>query len=781
MKRLRLLSFILFFLNHAVGQVNISSFKNLDDWEVNYYNIAAISGNRLVLANGIGNGDRFIQYKNIIDPSEKIITSIDFTMDKVGILKFGKLSINKYYLSNPPVITLDLTGHLQLVTYDGTIQATSATSIPINAGNKYKLIFQFNRDTCFGTAINLTTGSTATVMKLATTLYADFQITNTSRIIIYTYSGQQSISNFTVIKGDQQNADVMYEGDSKSHGAGITNITKRFADIYATATGKKVVVMAGNGDGTAEVLASTNTVIALSPKITRLCVGRNDLANKVDASVWQANYRAIVKTRKDAGRIVEHILPIPEPNLDQTPLRNFILNDPDFINDKKYDVTPVWNIVTDVFDDKVHPNDVGNPKIADVIIKNESNVVVPPIVVPPPVVVKDTSNILSIAYSKNYGIVPNVNFIDNTAPIQAFIDDCVAKNIRVAMLTLGQYYNKGSLLIHKKGTFVTLEFRGESSMWDSNIGSEIIYTGTQGFALGIQNGKGCSIRKMTFKGVFNPPFQNDKAKFYNCKLEEYTDGVCSQKRYAPHAAIIINPFPNLPGQTPPDGGYVELQKYFGMYPNFSSQTGSTAIEIDEVSISNFVLGIGSSVNGFTENSEILSYHNIQIEKCALGFSGGQAQEKGNVISNYACWDGHTLFATGVFGRPKEAGNWTLLYGNIAQMAQFIDNNSEGYFATNIDYLKAETVARFGTYSSRLYCTADHIDFDIALPDEDKAGNQIVITSWGESEAFSQVHINGNFRYYGRPELPIKIKGNPVIDPHNFSGKILRDSTVFSHN
>jgi hypothetical protein len=54
---------------------------------------------------------------------------------------------------------------------------------------------------------------------------------------------------------------------------------------------------------------------------------------------------------------------------------------------------------------------------------------------------------------------------------------------------------------------------GESSFWDANMGSEIYTAFTNTFAIGIQNGKGCKIRKLKITGQFSPPNTNDRKKF----------------------------------------------------------------------------------------------------------------------------------------------------------------------------------------------------------------------------------------------------------------------------
>jgi hypothetical protein len=266
------------------------------------------------------------------------------------------------------------------------------------------------------------------------------------------------------------------------------------------------------------------------------------------------------------------------------------------------------------------------------------------------------------------------NSVSNDAgAIQKSINTCIKNNLRTVFIPAGRYKISKPLLISSGGIepvdggFCTLELLGESSFWDSNMGSELYPDFKNTFAIGIKNGKGCKIRKLKIVGQFNPPNTNDPKKFFNTSFEDFTDHACRDSRYSPYAAIVIDPFTNLPTDPlPADGGYPGLTALYGKAKNFSTQTGSTGTEIEELSIRGFVIGICSSPNGLTRNAEITLINKIQFENCKLAISGGQDQEKGNVISNIYCWGGtHTMFATGLYGSVRQAGNWNIEHANLA--------------------------------------------------------------------------------------------------------------------
>lgn len=364
------------------------------------------------------------------------------------------------------------------------------------------------------------------------------------------------------------------------------------------------------------------------------------------------------------------------------------------------------------------------------------------------------------------------NNIDDYNAIQKSINTCLKNNIRTVFLPVGRYkISKPLIILNSAGSFCTLEMLGESSFWDSNIGSELYPSFNNTFAIGIQNGKGCKIRKLKIKGLFSPPNSNDRHKFFNTSFENFTDNICRDSRYSPYAAIVIDPFTNLSSnKIPSDGGYPGLLSYYGLFNRFSTNTGSTGIEIDEMIINNFVVGICSSPNGLTRNAEITIINKVQFENCKLCISGGQDQEKANIISNIYCWGGtHTIFATGLYGGERMAGNWNIDHANIAgAVVRFIYNDQHGYFPTYISHVFAESLGTWGTINSELACEISdcHIDFEYPKV----AGEQTLITSWGENI----VYRSCNFRYYGE-KTPMKIEGNCVFEHCYFSGPIVKKS------
>ena len=376
------------------------------------------------------------------------------------------------------------------------------------------------------------------------------------------------------------------------------------------------------------------------------------------------------------------------------------------------------------------------------------------------------------------------NNTDDYAAIQKAINTCIKNNLRTVYFPVGRYRISRPLIIrgapaagedntkNDLRSFCTVELLGQASFWDSNSGSEIFASFNNSFAIGIQNGKGCKVRKLKISGLFIPPSSADTHKFYSMAFDDFKDGKCRDSRYSPYAAIVIDPFTNLASdKLPADGGYPGLSDYYGKSGKLRTQSGSTGTELEELSISGFVVGICSSPNGLTRNAEITIINKVQFSNCKLCISGGQDQEKGNVVSNIYCWGvTHTIFATALYGSPRMAGNWSIDHVNLAgAVVRFIFNDQHGYFPTNISHVYAESIGSFGVFNSELACEVSDCIFDFTYPEI--AGQQVLLTAYGENVLFRSC----NFRYYGQ-KTPLLMLGNCVFEHCYFSGPVVKTKT-----
>jgi len=163
-----------------------------------------------------------------------------------------------------------------------------------------------------------------------------------------------------MILNNYKNINLLTIGDSKTEGYYCDDFANRFSDLWASNNPtKKIQVSAGSGNVTQDILNNMTEILLQNPRKVILFIGRNDLANSVPQSTWEANYQSIVSQLEAAGVQVWHQLPTPETVFNQSDLTTFINGN--YINILA--VPGTWNAATDNVADGVHPNIAGNLKI----------------------------------------------------------------------------------------------------------------------------------------------------------------------------------------------------------------------------------------------------------------------------------------------------------------------------------------------------------------------------------------------------------------------------------
>lgn len=292
-----------------------------------------------------------------------------------------------------------------------------------------------------------------------------------------------------------------------------------------------------------------------------------------------------------------------------------------------------------------------------------------------------------------------------------------------------------------KYTACTIHIFGESSFWDSGTGTTLEYTGTSGFALGLQLNKGSEINNLILKGQFKAPAGNDST-YYNIPFDKYKDanGICDDL----YAGIVID------------------------YDGTKNSGGSTGLKLHDLSVGNFTINYLISPNGKTFNADILLFENIRCGDAKVGFANGQAQEKGNVIRGIYSWGSvHTLFSSGRYGK-KQAGSYTIDGGNIAgRCIRLFDLTQAGWYNTNISNIYAESIASVGHVSTQIPVSISNSTFHFVY--SSVIGKQTLFSCNSEKVAFT----NCIFRYYGRKD-PMLIRGNCTFTNCHFSGPRVKE-------
>jgi hypothetical protein len=350
---------------------------------------------------------------------------------------------------------------------------------------------------------------------------------------------------------------------------------------------------------------------------------------------------------------------------------------------------------------------------------------------------------------------------DSKPAIQAAID-CVIRNnanLKTIFFPCGTYTINSQLIAQNwtgtNYTFLTINLEGETSYGEAFSGSKIIANFKNTFALGIQLGKGCKVKNLYIQGGFTPPFTSG-FNFYSCTFDNFKDATCNDNTNAPYSAIVIDPFSLTSSQIPVGGGYPGLSSF---YRGTGGNGGSTAIEIEDVFILGFVVGICLGPSGFTRNNEVHKFHKLQFRNCKLCISGNSDQDRTNVVEQVFCWGGtHTIFATGLYG-AQTPGNWNISHLNVAGVVnQIVYNNEGGYYPSYFSNLNCESLGKFGTLSGEQPSVVENSSFDFASYDTISG-----LVDW-HAEIFGGVITfkSCSLRMYGTRK-PVSIKGRCIFE------------------
>lgn len=241
-------------------------------------------------------------------------------------------------------------------------------------------------------------------------------------------------------------------------------------------------------------------------------------------------------------------------------------------------------------------------------------------------------SLTKVTYSMIEGAIVNVRdfgavgdgIVDDTAALQSAIDFAVA-NQKIVSIPSGQYKITNSLIIGTwNGTswaagWASMSLIGDNYAYASGISPEIVPTFNNKPAIIIQNARGVIVQNIAIKG------QNT---ILSTLLSDYTllmdaanfvTGGARDSQYSPYAGICIDPFGTA---VPPDGGYPGMSSYYT-----TGAAGSSKIIIDNISISDFVVGIMITPNDITQNAEDFYFRACSIAGTKVSFAVGQSQSR----------------------------------------------------------------------------------------------------------------------------------------------------------
>jgi hypothetical protein len=337
-------------------------------------------------------------------------------------------------------------------------------------------------------------------------------------------------------------------------------------------------------------------------------------------------------------------------------------------------------------------------------------------------------------------------FADNYQPLQKGINTVVHNNrtLRQFYIPRGTYRFskplKVAFVYKEKYAGAAIHLYGDASFWECCEGTVLEYTGTSGFALGLQHNKGSEINNIIIKGQFKAPVLPDMA-YYNLTPEKFKDanGKCDNW----YSGLVID------------------------YDPGRNSGGSTGVKVHDVQVSNFAIDYSVSPNGVTFNADILIFENIRCGDARIGFANGQAQEKGNVIRGIYSWGSiHTLYSAGRLGK-LQAGHYTIDGGNIAgRCIRLFDISQAGWYATTISNLFAESLASLGTIFTQVPTSINNCTFHFIPPAV--IGRQTLLHSNSSRLQFNSCTI----RYYGFTDK-MRFAGAPTFNNCLLSGEVVK--------
>lgn len=247
----------------------------------------------------------------------------------------------------------------------------------------------------------------------------------------------------------------------------------------------------------------------------------------------------------------------------------------------------------------------------------------------------------------DFGAVGN-GVTDDTAALQAALDYAVA-NQKAVVLPSGRYKISNSLIIgpwtgSAWSGFATASLIGETYAYATALSSVIEPTFNNKPALIIQNARGVIVQNVSFVGQnsISTSILSDYTLMMN--PANFVVGGARDSRYSPYAGICIDPFGT---SVPADGGYPGLTSYYT-----TGTQGSSKVIVDNVQVSDFVVGVMITPNQITQNAEDLYFRAASIGPCKVGVAVGQSQ------SRTTLWDGGNTafcyygFDTQSYGRQQ---------------------------------------------------------------------------------------------------------------------------------
>lgn len=218
-----------------------------------------------------------------------------------------------------------------------------------------------------------------------------------------------------------------------------------------------------------------------------------------------------------------------------------------------------------------------------------------------------------------------------------------------------------------------------------------------------QNNRNCVLRNLAIIGGNTKPFYSPTPPTDN--PSDYILGGCATGLQSPYCGIAIDPFP---ASAPADGGYAGMGSYYGPSP---SGSGSSNILFENITISQFVVGIAHSTAGVSQG-DLMTFRNVTVQFCDSDYACGDSQARsciftGNCSFNWSRQAFDTInYGAGVSTAANPISIEDCIFGDLYRI--FALNNQS---PCSVRSCYAESIKTMGQFGKNTGGTPYPIDFD----------------------------------------------------------------------
>ena len=235
------------------------------------------------------------------------------------------------------------------------------------------------------------------------------------------------------------------------------------------------------------------------------------------------------------------------------------------------------------------------------------------------------------------------------------------------------------------------------------------------FAIGIQLGKGVLVKGLAITGRFTFPNSLNAIQVDTLSFSEWTDRTVRQNTLSPYSGIVIDPFSDSTIYPHNSDMYPGLHSY--CIPG-QGRGGSTAIQIVDCSIRNFIVGVMITPSN-QQNGELVDVTDCDISSNKVAYAMGQAQSKECHVVRLKCWGPtHTLFDNLTYGfRQGDGAGIPMVDGvNIAGSVKQLCMIGAASFGGSFHNVYAEGLFRLGYVGGPATLSFEDCQFDFSSQD-----------------------------------------------------------------